>query len=488
MKTVPVKNKKKSPPPRVSIVERVTSLIHEHQLAVMGEKVVVAVSGGVDSLALLHLLQATGLHLHLLAVYIDHGLRPQETPFEQTFIGQCCQTIEVPFLVRTVDVRQLVAREKRSTEEAARILRYAALEQVRQEYGAGVIAVGHTADDQVEEFFIRLIRGSSTKGLAGMGLSHNRIIRPLLQESKNSLTDYLKTLGISWCEDSSNLDRNFLRNRIRLDLIPTLEQEYSPAIRRTVLQTMDILATEDHFLEEHAAAAYARCVTPCEKINEKSRNTRQLLDILSISEFHPAIKRRVIEKCCWQMAIRPTYRQISILVNFLKEGENGGEIHLEGGMRVEKLGHQLNFCRPLPKGAIRGSRPSCETIHILIPGPGCYFVAEAGKEFTLLEKKISCCQKNDTERLYLAREKITFPLLLRSALPGELFFPCNGAGRKKVSRFFNDRKIPAKDRPSWPVLVSGTEIIAVPGLQIDHKYRITEETKTILTLTWREMY
>lgn len=486
MNTVSAKNKNYSHTPPAPIVERVASLIHAHELIVRGEKVVVAVSGGSDSLALLHILQATDLHLHLLAVYIDHGLRPKETPEEQIIIEKYCQALGVPFFVRTVNVQRLAKQEKRSTEEAARILRYAALEQIRQEYRAEVIAVGHTADDQVEEFFIRLIRGSSTKGLSGMQLNHKRIIRPLLQETKNSLIDYLNSLGISWCQDSSNLDRQFLRNRIRLDLLPGLEREFNPAIRRTVLQTMDILALEEQFLEEHTMAAYARCVTPLEHLVNGTADDRQVVDRALFNECHPAVQRRLLEKCCWRMAIRPTYRQICILLNFFKEGENGGEIHLEGGVRAEKYGPHMRICRPLEAGRLRGSRSPGQGIHIAIPGPGCYFVPLAGRELRLEETTLSNCRKDDTTRLYLAREKFTFPLLLRSSLPGELFHPCKGAGRKKINRFFNDRKIPAKDRASWPVLVFGTEIIAVPGLQIDHKFRITEETTGILAISWQE--
>ncbi len=476
-----VKNKNYPHTPPAPIVLRVAALIHEHKLTVRGEKVVVAVSGGSDSLALLHILQATDLQLHLLAVYIDHGLRPKETPEEQMIIEKYCQALGIPFFVRTVHVHRLATQEKRSTEEAARILRYAALEKIRQNYGAKVIAVGHTADDQVEEFFIRLIRGSSIKGLSGMQFTHDRIIRPLLEETKNSLTHYLNSLGISWCQDSSNLDRQFLRNRIRLDLLPGLEREFNPAIRRTVLQTMDILATEEQFLEEHTMAAYARCVN-------EAKNDRQVVDIALFNECHAAVRRRLLEKCFWRMAIRPTYRQICILLNFSKEGENGGEIHLVGGVRAEKYGQHLRICRPLQEGRIRGSRSPCQDIHIAIPGPGCYFVPLAGKELRLEEKSLSSYLKDDTTRLYLAREKISFPLLLRSSLPGELFHPCKGAGRKKINRFFNDRKIPAKERASWPVLVSGTEIIAVPGLQIDHKFRITEETVAILTMRWQEKH
>ncbi len=473
-------------PCHLTLVNRICSLIRLHNLANRQDKVVVAVSGGADSLALLHILQAVDLQLRLLAVYIDHGLRPLETPREQTTIEQCCHALGVPFISRIVDVQQMVALEKRSPEEAARNLRYGTLEQIRLEHGAEKIAVGHTADDQVEEFFLRLIRGSSTKGLSGMQFCRGRIIRPLLQENKAILMDYLNSLAIDWCQDSSNLQRQFLRNRVRLDLLPMLARDFNPAIGRTVLQTMDMLAEEDHFLEGETNAAFSRCMVPSEHLQEGSKRPQVTIDMEIFAEFHQAIRRRLLEKCCWHMKIRPSFRLIDILLDFLKEGENGGEIHLEDGVRAEKCNPHLILRRPLEKGRIRGSRTAGKDIHLIIPGPGCYTVPEAGRELIVEEAALSLFRENDTTQLFLAHEQITFPLLLRNSLPGEFFHPCNGVGRKKISRYFSDRKIPAKDRRSWPVLVSGTTIIALPGLQIDHSCRITEETNSVLTIRWQE--
>ena len=469
----------------LTLVNRISSLIRLHKLVNREDKVVVAVSGGADSLALLHILQAVDLQLHLLAVYIDHGLRPLETPHEQATIERCCHALGVPFISRIVDVHHLVALEKRSQEEAARILRYTALEQIRSKHRAEIIAVGHTADDQVEEFFLRLIRGSSTKGLSGMQVRRDRIIRPLLQENKGTLIDYLNSLAIGWCRDSSNLHRQFLRNRVRLDLLPMLVRDFNPAIGRTVLQTMEMLAEEDNFLEGQTSAAFVRCVQPYEQLLKGEKRPELAINTAIFDEYHPAIRRRLLEKCCWYMKIRPTFRLIHILLDFIKEGENGGEIHLEDGVRAEKRNPNLILRRPLEKGRIRGSRSAGEDIHLTIPGPGCYPVPEAERELILKKVALSSYRENDTTQLFLAYDKISFPLILRNSLPGELFHPCNGVGQKKISRFFNEKKIPAKDRRSWPVLVSGAAIVALPGLQIDHTYRITEETISLLAISWQ---
>jgi tRNA(Ile)-lysidine synthase len=468
------------------ILDRVASVIRSHNLIGENDSVIVAVSGGADSLALLHILDGIDLPLHLVAVYINHGLRPQETPHEQKTIEDSCLDLKIPFKVRAVNVHELVAQKKYSLEEAARILRYRALEEVRQECGAKFIAVGHTADDQVEEFFIRLIRGSSSRGLSGMQVKRDHIVRPLLFENKALLVDFLSDRGVSWCLDSSNLDRQFLRNRIRLDLLPLLEEKFNPALRKTVLQSMDVLSEEDKFLDEQTVDAYARCIEFSESPTNDEKRSQLIIKREQILKTHPAIRRRIMEKSCWHLGIRPTYEQICTLVGFIESGKSGGELHLEDGVRAEKLLHNLLLSRPLPKGLIRGSRQPAPSICQPIPGPGIYPIVGANKELVLEETSVAACHEKDDEELRVDLAKISFPLLLRSFLPGERFYPCGGPGRKKISRYFNERKIPPKERPAWPVLLSADRVIALVGLQLDHNFRITTNTSKILSIRWRD--
>lgn len=484
---MPNHQKNSSPPPLPAIVARVAALIRRHHLVNHNDKVVVAVSGGADSLALLHILRALDLPLQLLAVYIDHGLRPLETPEEQTTIAGCCQALAVPYLARTVDVRSLAARDGRGLEEAARNLRYQALEEVRREHGAQVIAVGHTADDQTEQFFIRLIRGSGRKGLSGMMVRRDRIIRPLLREQKAALVDYLQAAHICWCRDSSNGDLHFLRNRVRLQLLPLLQSEFNPAIRRSVLQTMNVLGEEEGFLEVQTAEAFARCVTAGVQIVEGEERPRLVVDDQQFHACHPAIRRRLLERCFWRMAIPPTYRQIHTLLVFFERKDKSGEIHLEDGVRAVRRGLYLILCRPLERGQKRGGGKPPLPINLTIAGPGCYFIPEAGRELVLEERPGTEGRGGGDGRLYLDRAKITFPILLRPARPGELFHPCSGPGRRKVSRYLNDRKIAANERMNWPVLVAEDGVVALPGLQIDQAYRVTEETTTLLVIAWRSV-
>ena len=470
----------------MDILNRVAHLIRSHSLFDENDRLIVAISGGADSMALLHILAGISLPLELIAVYTDHGLRPQETPNEQRIIADMCRSLNIIFKVRAVNVQKIMAEEKKSLEEAARMLRYRALEEVRQQCDAKYIVVGHTADDQVEEFFIRLLRGSSSSGLSGMKIKRGRIVRPLLLENKAGLVTFLTDRGLPWCIDSSNMDHHFLRNRIRLDLLPLLEKEFNPSLRKTILQNMDILAEEDDFLDRQATSIYHQCIALSDMLVHNERRLQLVIKNERILAVHPAIQRRIIEKSCWQMGVRPTYEQICALVDFITSGKNGSELHLENGVRAEKSPLGLRLARPLPGDLLRGSVPSAVRINQPIPGPGTYAVCGTGKE--LVVKEISAdanIEKNSGElRLDLAR--ISYPLLLRSFQAGELFFPCGGTGRKKISRYLNERKIPAKERAAWPVLLSKDKIIALVGLQLDHNFRLVNSTSRVLSLCWRD--
>lgn len=468
------------------IHKRVVAVIHSQKLMAAGDKVIVAVSGGSDSLALLHILKGIDLQLELRAIYIDHGLRPFESPAELDCTRKCCLSLQVPFTSRTVDVNSYVKRHKTSVEEAARILRYGQLEQARIEWGARCIAIAHTADDQVEEFFIRLIRGSSRKSLSGMRTKRDHIIRPLLFERKVELQAYLSELSISWCFDSSNRNRQYLRNRVRLDLLPLLEADFNPSIRKTILQHMDLLATEDDFLEKQTEESYQKCV-----LYEERSAEHIILPNLSIKqelflENHPAIRRRILEKCCWQLHIRPSHELICRLEECIATGKTGTELHLEDGVRAEKHVDILLLDRPLPTGIIRGSKRVAAPIDTVLNSTGRYTDFGIKRELILTELTRTPANQKEDGELLIDLDKISFPLRLRSYLPGEKFYPYGSPGRKKISRYFNERKIPKKERPAWPVLLSGDNVVAVVGLQLDQEFQLTESTQRILSILWRK--
>lgn len=321
-----------------------------------GDTIIVAVSGGPDSVALLHILCSVLPQVKFIAVYIDHGLRPDETGAEIELVQTLAHRLQAGFERISVDVRTAARLEKTSIEETARTLRYRELEAIRLQYQGRAIAVAHTADDQAEELLIRLIRGSGRKGLSGMQFKNGWIIRPLLHERKETLLHYLHAQQIPFCIDSSNLECTYLRNRVRLDLLPYLQEHFNKSINQTLLQTAQILTDEEALLEEIADKAWQEVVRviAIQPVPPETPAYTIQIDTKKFCCCHSAIQRRILEKCCWQMEARPQFRQIALLLDLVNRGQGGAQIHLSKGLRAQMRGQGLIFTYPVGKRSYRG--------------------------------------------------------------------------------------------------------------------------------------
>ncbi len=437
-------------------------------------------------MALLHILTQIHPCQGCIAVYVDHGLRPHETESEIAAVKEAAGQLGTYFHQETIAVLKYAAVNGCSLEEAARVLRYQALEMCRIRHKAACIAVAHTADDQVEEFFIRLCRGSGLQGLAGMNLRNGRIIRPLLHETKQSLLRYLADRHIPFCLDSSNQDHRFLRNRVRLDLLPHLEKHFNPSIRQTVLQTMDILRQEDELLALLADKALGQILQVETTTGPDNRTSRIEISSRCFAAEHPALQRRILDKICWRMGCRPGFRQIDQILSLILRGENAGQVHLQGGLRIRKMAGRVLFSYPSGRKRFRGSGQEQIAIAQTIPGPGLYSFPKIGRALSIqLARPADFSQFNDRPRLFLDAEKINFPLQLKSICPGQRFRPFGSKGSRKVNRYLNDRKIPAHERPSVPALLAGERIIALPGIEIDNDFRLTAASRRVLVIEWQ---
>ncbi len=459
--------------------KRIRHFLLEKELVNDKQAIVIAVSGGSDSVALLHILSALYSENKRIAVYVDHGLRPLETPAEQKLVEALANECSATFVALEIDVTKEQKEKKCSLEEAARNLRYQALENIREQYNAQCIAVGHTSDDQAEEILLRLIRGSGSGGLSGMAVKKGFIIRPLLHESKENLRDYLKRQKLSYCEDSSNSDLRFLRNKIRWDLLPNLEQNYNPSMRQTLIQTASILAEENRLLNSLSEKVFRQsCIINKEQLT---------LDCSTINSDDIAIQRRIFEKICWQMSAKPSFRQISSLLNLVNL-QNGSEIHLLNGLRAIKQQESILFHYPTDEPGYRGSAVPLKTFStITIPGTGTYFVPELGFELHIRQTDFHTSMLRQTDTQIMDDASVSFPLTLRHHFDGETFHPLGSSGSKKISRFLTDQKIAAIEKRNYPVLLADNTIVAVPGLRIDHSCRIRSNSSTCLQLQWKKM-
>lgn len=458
--------------------------LREFGLPGCGDLLVAGVSGGPDSVALLHLLAAVAgeLKLGLCAVYVDHGLRPAESGAEAKLVERLARQLGAGFKAGKVEVRDYAEEQGLSIEAAARTLRYRYFEETVVELGAAAIAVAHTADDQAEEILLRLIRGAGRGGLAGMApVNYRRVIRPLLQVTKGQLLGYLRVRNIPFLEDSSNAERYFLRNRVRLDLLPYLEENFNPAIRQNLLRTAEILGAEDELLDEMAGALYRRAVRRGQEPEDLQVAVKEL------PAHHRALRRRVFEMILVELGGQPSFQHIEKLLALAARNGGGGELHLAEGLRVIKQGESLKFSYPAGRGRHRISLTASGeySFEKLIAGPGRWPIAELGLILLIevLDKLPGREVLIKRESDYLDMGDRAFPLTVRTLRPGDRFHPLGGPGSRKIADFLSDRKLAREKRGRVPVLANDVGIVALLGLRIDHRYRLTDTTRKVLKIS-----
>jgi tRNA(Ile)-lysidine synthase len=414
----------------------------------------------------------------LAVAYFDHGLRPQESGAEVELARHAAKQTGWPFYHGAGKVAEHAGENGLSTEEAARNLRYAYLNEVLAACGAQKIAVAHTADDQAEELLLRLLRGTGRKGLAGMELiREGLIIRPFLQTGKAEILAYLQDKKLPFCTDSSNLERLYLRNRVRLDLLPYLERNFNPGIKQLLRQTAAILQEEENLLDDLSLEAYSRTVSGEEILQ---------LDLPFLAGQPLAIQRRIIEKMLLALGNSPGFRQIDQILQLAGQGGPGGSIHLSSGLRGVIEGNSFSFSYPQGRVARRGDlRDEAERqafqLEILEPG---LFELDAGRQLEVVcldapPAKEELAAKNAD---YFDLNTISFPFTVRSRRPGDRFQPLGSSGHKKVGKFLTDLKLEARRKNQVPLVEYEGEVAALLGVRIAQRFRLQSSTAKVLRL------
>ena len=322
-------------------------------------RIIIAVSGGPDSMALLHLLADARkrLELSLTLVWVDHSLRPEETPIEEQTVLAAAEKLQINCVRHRVDAASYASEQGISLEHAARDLRYAALRATAREVGAEYIAVAHTADDQAEEILLRLLRGSGREGVSGMRMRSRDLIRPLLNIDKKDLLAWLTVQKIPFCFDSSNDDMRFLRNRVRHQLLPFLEEHFEQGIKKSLRKTADSLAVDEDLLAALTAEAEQKTISalsPHEEPSEPAKSLKIQLLRTPFCVLHPALQRRVVERLLWRIGGQAGYDHILLVIKAAESGRTNSELHLGCGLRVGVFRDRLEFSYPMGLRAWRG--------------------------------------------------------------------------------------------------------------------------------------
>lgn len=454
------------------MLEKVRRFIAENQLILPGELVVVGVSGGPDSVALLHLLaclaEQDGFSVH--AAYFNHGLRP-EAQEEEQFVQELARSLGVESTVGREDVGAKARLTGKSVEEAARDSRYAFYKAVVDKIKADKVATAHHMDDQAETVLMHLLRGSGLKGLGGMSPKRDNIIRPFLVVTRAEILSYLEANRLDYRVDASNYECQYLRNRIRLRLIPLLEKEYNPNIVKSLCQLASLAREENSLLEEITAGAWAQTAREEEEGLVLTQNRLQALPL--------AIQRRVIFMALkilggeqgWEM------KDVQAVLDLASKQGSDKQVCLGKNIWAQKRYGEMVFRT--------GPRKSC-SFRYLLEIPGKTYIEELGAELVCrLEKPGE--QRAGGNCVALDWVKLKKPLEVRSRRPGDRFRPLGLGGTKKLQDFLVDNKVPVEKRDRIGILASGDEIYWVIGFRLDERAAVSKETEQVLVVEIREI-
>ncbi len=454
--------------------QKVKHTISRHHMISEGDCVIVAVSGGPDSVCLLHLLHELmdELHIHLVVAHFDHGLRPAEDESETAFVRALAVSLKLPF--ETAKGYLLAKKVRGSREEVARNARYAFLERARKKQKAQKIALGHNLNDQAETILMRLLRGSGPSGLTGMPPRRDgSIIRPLIEIERPEIENYLRAKKLPSVTDSSNLKTDYLRNKIRLELMPLLEV-HQPRLAHLLAQTAEILRDEDDYLELIAKGWLNRNM-------ELSPHQASKVPITSFLTLPVALRRRVIRNVIGRAKKdlrRISWDHIEAIQRLAQAEKPQAVLNLPGRLTVKRAYDYLIFSASVS----RKPRP----FHYTLDGPGTYDLKEIGRRLSIEEirSRKGLRLRGSAWTAFLDAEKLRFPLTLRSFKAGDRFIPFGMKGHKKLKDFFVDLKMPLEQRYSTPILCCDGTLVWVCGFRIDDRFKVTPETKKVLKLVF----
>ncbi|MFZ5966656.1 MAG: tRNA lysidine(34) synthetase TilS [Bacillota bacterium] len=460
------------------MLEKFIKTLEDFKMVSEGEGIVIGVSGGPDSITLLHLFHRVQerYRLRLYAVHLNHQFRGTDADEDAAYVKSFCDKLGIEAFIYSENVTEYSKHRGITFEEAGREIRYRLFDEILDQKRAGKIAVAQNMDDQAETVLMRLMRGSGAEGLSAIDhIRDNKIIRPLLDISRKEIEAYCSLHELKPRIDKTNSEVIYTRNRIRLELIPYIESHFNPNIKETLCRTAKLLREDNNFIAEQVDKAFGKLV--------RKENDRITVLLRSLKELHPAVAKRVVRE---------------MLKQYLGDIKNIQSIHVENIMGlVDK-----------------------QTVGASIDLPG-YITAAIDYEYLMIKKKENEIQKHDftydlkigsvsefsllnliiiskiidKEHIgeipksdtikYFDLDKIHQGIKLRNRRNGDRFSPLGMKGSKKLKEFFIDEKIPRTLRDEIPLICDGDEIVWVIGYRMSEKYKVTSDTEHILMIEYK---
>lgn len=455
----------------MEIIKKVEETCEKYNMISVGDHILVGVSGGPDSVCLLHILAShfkDKFRVKISAAYIDHGLRPEDIPREIEFCKKLCETLSVSFYTLPINVKDFAKSQKMNLQEAARLLRYDALDQISVSIKANKIAVAHNADDQAETVLMRLLRGAGPAGLSGIPPVRKKIIRPLIEVERAEIERYLRENSLSYIVDPSNESLKYMRNRIRYELMPIVKK-ISPQAIKIISKTAEILREENDYINIAVTKTLMRLMS------RKSETTVELfcnpMEVLNIVILRRAL-RAAIDTVRDLRGIN--FEHIEQIIKLIKNGKPGDRIYLPRGIRAIKGYSTLTITAEPPK----------KLSYYEISEPKTIFLKEANLILSFRQIPRAELQNfgDGKTTFYVDKDKIRFPLIIRGRKPGDYFYPFGFGRKKKLQDFFVDEKVPREERDAVPIVESNGEIVCIAGYRLDDRFKIDDNTKECLEI------
>ena len=458
------------------MLKKVRDYMREHEMTAPGDAVIVALSGGADSVCLLTVLKQLATPEFLLrAVHVHHGIRGAEADRDEAFAQKLCESLSVSLCVAYCHVPAYAAEHGLSEEEAGRILRYQVLEKEagkwEQELPAGSrvkIALAHHRDDNAETILHHLLRGSGLTGLAGIRPVQGRRIRPLLCVGREEIRAYLEAGHISWCEDSTNQSPDYTRNRIRSQVLPLLKTAVNEQAEEHILQAGQIIGQADAYLRQQAEEIWQEAV--CGREEDLAA-----IPLTAFARQPEILKTYLIRHMLDQL--HPGWKDIGsrhfTAIAELAGKPVGSRLDLPGGLMARTGYETLEIVRKTERGvSVKTESGADGEIH------GRQTVPELHMTVFSRQKDQEIPKNQYTK--WFDYDKIKKCLEIRGRKPGDYLEINRAHGRKKLKAYLIDEKVPASERDELLLLADGAHIVWIPGHRISEAYKVTEETRNIL--------
>lgn len=447
------------------------------------DSILVAVSGGADSISLLNVMLdlKEKMDLTIGIAHLNHCLRGKESERDCDFVKKLSEKLKLNLHLETINVKEFQRQNSLSIEDAARKLRYDFLQRTARKHGYTKIATGHTANDNAELVLMNLIRGSGASGLSGIPLIRGNIIRPIIEMTRKNVTDYLDSKDAEHVTDSSNQNKDFLRNKVRLDLLPMIEADYNNNIIEGLNRTSRIIKEDEEWIDTITRQLYN------DTIKSKTDNS-VTLSVPLINKLPLAAKRRVFRKSIEEIKgglKKITLFHTEMIINLTTSSKQNLSVDLPDKIQVQKKGLSLIFTMHEEK--LRDLKPEHINYSQIIDLPDTektiIEIPEISKKlsFTIIgNNNRTNYKKESPATAWIDLDKLKFPLTIRNTKPKDKFVPFGMKGSQTLKKFFASNNVDSDNKKNCPLLLSNDDIVWVGGYRLHDHYKIHEKTKKIL--------